>query len=133
GNSQTLWPVTKCKVRINEGKGGAKSESMRREAESLMKASQPSGRPSWSRASRRHRVIQAKLRSTTHLQGSGRKLEGNSFSHSTSGLLAARAVRVRALQTPYHGHGPAQVLASAIRSKCRASRLSPQSSSMLGK
>src|SRR5712691_3129766 len=49
-----------------------------------MKASLLRGSPSWSRASRRHLVIQAKLRSTTHLLGSGRKPEGKSFSHSTS-------------------------------------------------
>jgi len=41
-------------------------------------------------------VIQAKLRSTTHLLGSGRKPEGKSISHSTSGLIAARADRVGA-------------------------------------
>ena len=38
--------LTKCKVTINQGKGGANSESMRRQAESLMKASLLWGRPS---------------------------------------------------------------------------------------
>jgi hypothetical protein len=63
--------IIKCKVAIAYGNPGASSESMRRHAESVMKASELCGRPSWSRANRRQRTIQAKLRSTTHRLGSG--------------------------------------------------------------
>src|SRR5947207_8672436 len=58
-----------CQLSTAAGKAGARWESMRLLAESLMKASLLSGRPSWSRARRRHLVIQAMLRCTTHLLG----------------------------------------------------------------
>src|SRR5712672_4061808 len=61
--------LRECQLSTVAGKAGARWESMRLLAESLMKASLLSGRPSWSRARRRHLVIQAMLRSTTHLLG----------------------------------------------------------------
>src|SRR5437879_10698328 len=61
--------LRKCLIRKTHATARAKWESMRLLAEILMKASEVAGRPSWSRARRRQRVIQEKLRSTTHLLG----------------------------------------------------------------
>lgn len=69
-NEKSSCPVLrKCLIQKTHATARAKWESMRLLAEILMKASEVAGRPSWSRARRRHLVIQAILRSTTHLLG----------------------------------------------------------------
>src|SRR5256885_2163694 len=61
--------LRECVSRETQATARARWESMRREAEILMKASEVSGKPSWSRARRRQRVIQPKVRSTTQRLG----------------------------------------------------------------
>src|SRR6266849_8223572 len=68
-STQKYGIVTTCKFSVPYGKEGATRESMRRLAATLMKASLLCGKPLWSRAKRRQRVIQARIRSTIHLQG----------------------------------------------------------------
>ena len=79
-----------------------------------MKASELSGKPSWSRQSRRHRVIQAKLRSMTHLLGSGRNPDGKSLSHSTCSPSGTSSPRLGTVSALPRLHGPVQMLAQPL-------------------
>src|SRR2546426_12154941 len=91
-----------------------------------MKASEHSGKPSWSRQSRRHRVIQAKLRSMTHLLGSGRAswrkelvpLDLGAFGHQQPAF--GHSERLHRL------HGPAQMVLEPFDEGATVMTISPE-------